>query len=168
MKESSVTFCPVPEEQQPVNEYEQLKESWFFRTATLDPWMYGKKLVWVWAWSWVFVGPIAAASFSPKKHPLEFTLAGIVGATLLVGLVLVRMYLGWNYIKERLNADKVFYEESGWYDGQTWTKTPQVLTRDRLIVAYQILPILDRLGKTAGLLTTVIICTGLLWLILNH
>jgi hypothetical protein len=40
---SSLDFCPVPEEQQPVNEYEQLKESWFFRWATLDVASYTKK-----------------------------------------------------------------------------------------------------------------------------
>ena len=39
---SSLDFCPVPEEQQPVNEYEQLKESWFFRWATLDEAPYTK------------------------------------------------------------------------------------------------------------------------------
>ena len=47
---SSLDFCPVPEEQQPVNEYEQLKESWFFRWATLDVASYTKKIVWLWLW----------------------------------------------------------------------------------------------------------------------
>ncbi|MBR8830678.1 MAG: hypothetical protein N5P05_000822 [Chroococcopsis gigantea SAG 12.99] len=168
MKESPVSFCPVPEEQQPVNEYEQLKDSWFFSWPTLEPWAYGKKLAWVWGWSWLLVGPIVAASFPIKKHPLEFILWGLIGTLLSVGLVLARLYLGWNYIKDRLNADKVFYEESGWYDGQTWTKTPGVLTRDRLIVAYQIVPLLDRLGKTALIVITVIISSGLLWLLITH
>jgi hypothetical protein len=30
MREVSVSTCPVPTEQQPVNEYQELKESWFF------------------------------------------------------------------------------------------------------------------------------------------
>jgi hypothetical protein len=34
------------------------------------------------------------------------------------------------------------------YDGQTWIKTPEVLTRDRLAFAYQIRPAVNRL-KTA-------------------
>ena len=66
---SSLDFCPVPEEQQPVNEYEQLKESWFFRWATLDVAPYTKKIVWLWLWTWLIVGPIAAASFPLKKAP---------------------------------------------------------------------------------------------------
>jgi len=115
---SSLDFCPVPEEQQPVNEYEQLKESWFFRWATLDVASYTKKIVWLWLWTWLIVGPIAAASFPLKKAPFLFFCAGIFGSTILVGLVLLRLYLGWIYVYDRLQSEKVFYEESGWYDGQ--------------------------------------------------
>ncbi|RPH89647.1 MAG: DUF1230 family protein, partial [Chroococcales cyanobacterium metabat2.561] len=114
---SSLDFCPVPEEQQPVNEYEQLKESWFFRWATLDVASYTKKILWLWLWTWLIVGPIAAASFPLKKAPFLFFCAGIFGSTILVGLVLLRLYLGWIYVYDRLQSEKVFYEESGWYDG---------------------------------------------------
>jgi hypothetical protein len=161
---SSVDFCPVPEEQQPVNEYEQLKESWFFRWATLDRLAYGKKLAWLWLWSWVIVGPIAAASFPLKKAFFPFLFSGTFGVTLAVGLVLLRLYLGWIYVHDRLRSEKIFYEESGWYDGQIWTKTPAVLTRDRLIVSYQIEPILNRLQKTALVLGSLLASSGTLWL----
>ena len=39
----------------------------------------------------------------------------------------------------------VTYEESGWYDGQTWVKTNEVLIQDRLVGTYEVLPIIDRL-----------------------
>lgn len=68
MKGSYREICPVPFEQQPLNEYEQLKESWFFRWATLEPVIYRKKLAWVWIWSWILVGPIAAYSFPLQKN----------------------------------------------------------------------------------------------------
>ena len=45
MQESSPTYCPVPLEQQPVNEYEILKESWLCCWATLDFWLYVRKLL---------------------------------------------------------------------------------------------------------------------------
>ena len=72
MMESSVSVCPVPDEQQPLNEYEQLKSSGFFRTASLDLRQYVSQLVWVWCWSWSVAGPIAAASFAPTKHAAQF------------------------------------------------------------------------------------------------
>jgi Conserved in the green lineage and diatoms 27 len=167
MKESSLESCPVPVEQQPVNEYEQLKDSWYFRWATLDKVAYWKKLAWIWAWGWIVVGPIAAASFTPQKHPILFVLSGCMGTCLFVGLFWVQLYLGWYYIKDRLKSEKVFYEESGWYDGQIWQKPPEIIVRDRLIVSYQIEPIIKRLQNTALFLSIAIaIASCSIWLLL--
>lgn len=166
MRESSVGFCPVPIEQQPVNEYEQLKDSWLFHWATLEKLAYGRKLAWVCFWGGIIVSPIAATSFPPQKHPILFGLSEVLGAALLVALVLLRIYLGWYYVRDRLNSEQVFYEESGWYDGQIWRKPPEVLTRDRLIVSYQIEPIMARLKQTAVILASIIVISSLIWLCL--
>ena len=167
MKESSVDFCPVPTEQQPVNEYEQLKDSWFFRWATLDKLEYGRKLVDVWLWGWVIAGPITAASFPPQKYSIKFALCGSAGAILLVILVWLRLYLGWSYISDRLKGEKIFYEESGWYDGQTWKKPSSMVNRDHLIVSYQIKPILIRLQQTALILAGLLGIGSLIWIYLE-
>lgn len=167
MRESSVCVCPVPNEQQPLNEYQQLQESWFFGWVTQPTLGYLRKLAWVWCWGWLFAGPIAAASFPVQKHPLQFFLAGGAGALVLVLLVLLRLYLGWSYIRNRLTKKTVFYEESGWYDGQTWQKPAAVVMRDRLIVTYQIKPILARLQGTLAILTALVGMGSLLWLFAN-
>jgi hypothetical protein len=39
-------------------------------------------------------------------------------------------------------------QETGWYDGQTFVKPPEVLARDRLLGAYEVNPIMSRLRKT--------------------
>jgi hypothetical protein len=148
MGKSTVEFCPVPAEQQPINEYEQLKDSWFFCWATIELGSYSRKLAIVAFWGWLIAAPIAAASFSPGKSFFPFLLCSTAGASFLVTLVLLRLYLGWSYIYNRLDSEKIFYEESGWYDGQTWIKPKTMLNRDRLIVFYQIKPILTRLQKT--------------------
>ncbi|MFP4008985.1 MAG: CGLD27 family protein, partial [Spirulinaceae cyanobacterium] len=88
MKEMPLSVCPVPTEQQPVNEYEQLKESFFFRWTTLSGVAYVRKLLWVWVWTWIVVGPIAAASFPLKKEPLKFALAGSGGGLVFAVLLL--------------------------------------------------------------------------------
>lgn len=62
--------------------------------------------------------------------------------------ILVRLYIGWNYIKERLSKACIEYEESGWYDGQIWIKPRKILKQDRLICYYKVIPILKRLEKT--------------------
>ncbi|PSF38196.1 DUF1230 domain-containing protein [Aphanothece hegewaldii CCALA 016] len=166
MRESSLDFCPVPTEQQPVNEYEALKESWFFRWGLLELIPYCKKLAWVAFWGLCLIAPIAAASFPPQKALLKFLLSSILGISIFTGLILSRLYLGWLYVCDRLQSDKVFYEESGWYDGQTWTKTSEILARDRLIVTYSIRPILNRLQRTALISGIIITSSSLLLLFL--
>lgn len=152
MRDSPTSFCPVPIEQQPANEYEQLKDAWLFRWATLDFPDYLKKFLWLGFWSWLLVAPVAAASFPPQKHPALFGVASSAGAAAIALLVTIRILLGWYYVRDRLQSERIFYEESGWYDGQTWQKPPEILTRDRLIVSYQIDPLLARLQKTAAFL----------------
>ncbi len=161
--ESSVSACPVPTEQQPINEYQQLKDSWFFNWVTLDMQTYLKKLGWVWIWSWLIAAPLAAASFVPNKHLGQFLLYGAAIASIFVGLTLLRLYLGWSYVRDRLQSETIFYEESGWYDGQTWTKTPEIRTRDRLLVNYQIEPIMLRLKQTFGLMMLCFLGGSLIW-----
>lgn len=162
MVKSSV-ICPVPTEQQPVNEYQELKDSWFFGWTTLDWRGYVMKLVWVWLWSWIIAGPIAAASFAPHKQIMQFIMCGAGGAGVFLALTLLRLYLGWSYVRDRLLKETIFYEESGWYDGQTWKKPPEVLMRDRLLVSYQIQPILKRLKRTFGVLLLFVFSGGLIW-----
>lgn len=161
--ESSVSICPVPTEQQPINEYQELKESWFFRWGTLELRDYIMKLACVWVGSWLIAGPVAAASFAPKRYMIQFLLCGTAGAGVFLALTLLRLYLGWSYVRNRLLQETIFYEESGWYDGQTWTKPPEILTRDRLIVAYQIQPILQRLKRTFAILVLFVFGGGLIW-----
>ncbi len=163
MMESSVSICPVPTEQQPINQFEELKESWFFSWGTLELRSYIMKLACVWGVSWLIAGPLAAASFAPKRHIVQFLLCGAAGAGVFLGLTLLRLYLGWSYVRDRLLKETIFYEESGWYDGQTWTKPPEILTRDRLIVSYQVQPILKRLKRTFGILVLFVFGGSLIW-----
>jgi hypothetical protein len=143
--------CPVPDEQLPVNEYQQLQESSFFNWAGGQAGAYLRRWLWLWLWGWLVAGPVAAASFSPDRDWWRFLLTASLGAEFLPVLVMLRLYLGWRYVGDRLNQPTVFYEESGWYDGQTWPKPPEVWQRDRLIVTHQIQPILRRLHLTMAI-----------------
>jgi Conserved in the green lineage and diatoms 27 len=166
MAESSLEFCPVPKEQQPVNEYEQLKESWFFSWPTLSLFDYTRKLLWVWFWGLLIATPISAASFPPAKALVQLILSSAGGAGLFVIFVLIRLFLGWSYVGSRLENEQVTYEESGWYDGQIWLKPNSILNRDRLIVAYQVQPALALLQKT-GIIIAILISLGtLIWFLI--
>jgi hypothetical protein len=163
MTKSSVSVCPVPDEQQPLNEYEELKESWLFRYCTLEWREYIRKIAWIWGISWLIAAPVAAASFTPHKYMGQFILSSALGASIGLTLALVRLYLGWSYVSNRLVSPTIFYEESGWYDGQTWTKPSEVLARDRLIVTYEVQPILRLLQRTFAGLALLLLGGGLVW-----
>ncbi len=163
MIESSVSNCPVPREQQPVNEYEALKVAWLYRDCTLSWRSYIGKILWIYSISWLIAGPVAAASFPLHKYFAKFLLGGSAGASIGVLLILVRLYSGWLYVRNRLRSPVIFYEESGWYDGQTWTKPEDVLARDRLIVLYQIQPILRRLELTFAVLAGLYLLGIVIW-----
>jgi hypothetical protein len=38
----------------------------------------------------------------------------------------------------RCSVDAVEYEETGWYDGETFVKSPELLMRDRLLGTYEV------------------------------
>lgn len=160
---SSAPVCPVPTEQQPLHEYESLRESWFYSWGTSQLSGYLKPIIILWVLSWLISAPVAAVSFPWAKHPVQFFLSGAAGASIIPGLTLLRLYSGWVYVRDRLSNETIFYEESGWYDGQTWTKPPEILTRDRLIVSYQIQPILQRLKRTFVILSVFFFGGSLIW-----
>lgn len=148
MSEQPTRSCPVPQEQLPINEYQELKQSWFFSWVTL-PWgPFIRKLLWVWGGSLLICAPIAAASFPPSRQTLSFLVATSLGGCLFVAFVLIRLYLGWRYVGERLVKTKIVYEESSWYDGQVWEKPVELHYRDKLIFQHQVLPLLKKLEKT--------------------
>ncbi len=166
--DASVKVCPVPPEQRPINEYQELKESCCFGWTALALRTYVTKILGIWSVSWLLISPVTAASFPPLKYPLRFFLSGAAGTTVILGLALLRLYLGWRYVGDRLRSPTVIYEESGWYDGQIWVKPPEVLAQDQLIVTYQIQPLLQRLNHTLKILTIFILVSGFSWSLLSY
>ncbi|CAI5970508.1 unnamed protein product [Closterium sp. NIES-64] len=135
----SGTDCPVPEEQQPINEYQSLLESAVFPWVTLDGLNYALRLLGIGVVVSALIGwPIASLTFDPKRDALQCLLGSLGGGQLAVTLAALRLYLGWSYIGNRLFSATVEYEETGWYDGQVWVKTPELLARDRLLASYKV------------------------------
>ncbi|XP_074575897.1 LOW QUALITY PROTEIN: protein CONSERVED IN THE GREEN LINEAGE AND DIATOMS 27, chloroplastic [Curcuma longa] len=139
----------VPFEQRPVNEYEALKDGVLYSWGELTAADFLLRIGSLSLLTFTVVGaPIAASSFSPSKEPLKFVLAAGIGTLLLVALVLLRIYLGWSYVGNRLLSAVIPYEETGWYDGQMWAKPPEVLARDRLLGSYKVKPVIKLLKQT--------------------
>ncbi|KAG6469465.1 uncharacterized protein ycf36-like [Zingiber officinale] len=153
------TDCPVPFDQLPVNEYQALSTSFPFSWAAADLRLYSSRLAVTGGLFALLVGlPVSAfgtRSLSDPRCALGAASAGLLAVTLAV----LRMYLGWAYVGNRLLSATVEYEETGWYDGQIWVKTPEVLARDRLLGSFSVKPVLSRVKLTlVGLAVSLFVC----------
>lgn len=154
--------CPVPKEQRPINEYMELLQSNFFNWPFLPKSLYRKKIFQAFFTCFIISLPFSSLFFNLNEYPSKFLLINTSISTFLLLLILIRVLLGWNYIKERLYNPTILYEESGWYDGRIWVKSKNILVQDRLIHAYQVVPALKKLYGTLLLLCCLILSILLL------
>lgn len=156
--------CPVPFDQQPLNEFYALQENGLFSFFGLRTQSFINSLFIIICIFGIVITPLVLAIFPYSLF--KFLVLDLIFITFALVLVLIRLYLGWSYVIQRLLSATVFYEESGWYDGQIWIKTPEMLIKDRLIGTYYILPLLQRIRFTFLFLLLVIliefICYSLL------
>ena len=136
--------CPVPREQQPINEFIELSKSSIFSWPKTK-----KSLVFVLIKFWVIAFVIFLIISSGSSNFDKFIFKNIIlcffSSLSIPLLVSIRLYLGWNYVFKRLISERVEYEESGWYDGQVWIKPLVLKEKESLIASVEVKPILRNL-----------------------
>ena len=151
------TICPVPINQRPLNEFNSIRNSWIISWPFLEWTIIYRKST----FSWLFITPISLTisygSNYLQHNIFELIFLSSTASLAFPILLLIRQWLSWTYIYKRLNSENIEYEESGWYDGQTWEKPIDWRAKDLLIAQHQIKPILNHLGVIILLLTLVII-----------
>lgn len=150
--------CPVPFDQQPINEYLALKKTWLFNYSILDVRQYILALS-----SLFFLSVAGICLYLLYFYANYFTILKSFSLSLclvdfIFFVLFLRLYLGWSYVLKRLLSATIFYEESGWYDGQIWVKQADNLTKDRLIGIYYIVPTINRLKYTFYMIVFNFIC----------
>ena len=138
-----MSICPVPISQRPIEEFKQLSNSWFFRWPTKSKNNLYKNLLLSWLIIFPIICIVETGSFSLRNDPYRLISLSIIISFLFPILILIRMIIGWNYIFKRLVSEKIEYEESGWYDGQTWEKPLDWREKDILVAQYEVKPIID-------------------------
>ncbi|KAK4401221.1 putative serine/threonine-protein kinase SIS8 [Sesamum angolense] len=143
----SETGCPVPLDQQPINEYHSLSTSFPFSWASGDIVEFCSRLFATGACFSLFVGlPVSwFGSVGPKSEPIRLLLAAASS-----GFFIVLPLSGW----------------AGLMWGRAvniWVKTAEVLARDRLLGSFSVKPVLSRLKTTLVVLgTSLFLCIVLL------
>jgi len=150
-------ICPVPLNQRPLNEFNCIRNSWIISWPFLERNIFYRKLM----FSWLLITPISLTisygSDYLKNNIFELIFLSFTASLAFPILILIRQWLSWLYIYKRLNSEKIEYEESGWYDGQTWEKPIDWRAKDLLIAQYQIKPVLNHLEVIIVLLISFII-----------
>ena len=156
--------CPVPYNQRPINEYHELRNSLDFTWTTENETSFLKKIIsllvfLIFGFSYILIGNknLDQIGYKPLLQILISSFASF-------SIIILRFYLAWKYIYKRLMNSTVTYEESGWYDGQTWVKSTEVVLKDRLVGTYELLPILQRLLQWI-LLSLSIVTFSSIWLL---
>lgn len=98
------TECPVPLEQQPINEYQSLSTSFPFSWAAGDVVEFGSRLFVVGFSFALFVGlPVASfGTVGAQSEAAKRIVCAASSGVLAVTFAVVRMYLGWAYVGNRL------------------------------------------------------------------
>ena len=148
--------CPVPKEQQPTNEFLELSNSMVFS------WPKSNKrlsivLILVWIITFIIFIFISSGSVYFEKNFIKYILISFFSSLSIPLLIILRLYLGWNHIFKRLTSEKVEYEESGWYDGQTWIKPTALKEKESLIATLEVKPILKNLIQIASIISSILL-----------
>ena len=143
--------CPVPKEQQPTNEFIELSKS------TVFSWPKSKKsfsliLIKFWMVAFIIFLVISSGSIYFKTSIIKYIFLSLLSSLSIPLLLSIRLYLGWNHIFKRLNSEKIEYEESGWYDGQTWLKPLNLKEKESLIASIEVKPILNNLIQLSSII----------------
>ena len=155
--------CPVPTYQRPLSEYNDLKNSFTFSWTAEQTVPFTKTLVVFFICLVMFSSVIITNSHEWQTHRITSFLEIIMSAIWMCNLWILRLYLAWKYIYKRLMNATITYEESGWYDGQTWVKTNMILQKDILVGTYEVLPIINRLRLIILMFTWFILILGYIY-----
>ncbi len=150
-------ICPVPLNQRPLNEFNNIRNSWIISWPLLEKSIFYRKLI----FSWIFFTPISIiisyGSTYLKNNIYDLTLTSLTTSLVFPILLLSRQWLSWLYIYKRLNSENIEYEESGWYDGQVWEKPIDWRAKDLIIAQKQVKPVLNHLTRIIIILTLLIL-----------
>ena len=152
--------CPVPREQQPTNEFIELSKSIIFS------WPKTKKslilvLIKFWLVAFILFLVISSGSIYFKTSTLKYILLSLFSSLSIPLLISLRLFIGWNHVFQRLNSERVEYEESGWYDGQVWIKPLVLKEKESLIATNEVKPILKNIIQIFSIIT-VLALSGIL------
>ena len=101
--------CPVPKYQRPLTEYNDLKNSFTFSWTKEKSYPFNKTLLAFFIILVFFTSIVVTNSHEPKKNEITSFLQITSSALGIFNLWILRLYLAWKYIYDRLMNATVSY-----------------------------------------------------------
>ena len=136
-------FCPVPEDQKPIQEYVVLRNNKLLNWLTLKN-VQNNLFLFFWLLT-------LFALLSPLGNREGLKDLSLLFPSFLLSFV--GILFRWSQLKKHLNESRLFYEEASWYDGQIWEKELSIIRNDRLLSTQEIEPRTKALWKFFSSLT---------------
>lgn len=123
-------FCPIPEEQKPINEYISYKKKFFNQLLNKIK----KKEKTNFIFSTFFIFYFLNCFFNQKiLYEIPDILITFIFSFISFNIIILSNYLVLREISLNLNKSRLFYEEASWFDGQLWEKPFETIKNDRLL-----------------------------------
>ncbi|KHN17226.1 Hypothetical protein glysoja_010685 [Glycine soja] len=157
------TECPVPHEQQPINEYQSLSTSFPFSWAAGDVVEYASRLFVTGASFALLLGLPMNNLMAWMMCAMSFGLVKLPRQIWSIKSFVVFFVVPLLYTLQKCLCMSSLCFVFGWYEQIIWVKTAEVLARDRLLGSFFVKPVLGRLKITlVSLATSLLVCALIL------
>ena len=147
--DDAIDACPVPMDQRPSSQLKEVAEGIVSGWGGLDGKSYAVRLTILCGFFFTVIAyPIASETYNPEIQWTEAHVAAMLGSLVAVTAITLTIHNSWDYVRNRLLSATIEYEETGWYDGQVYVKTPEMLAKDRLDGTYVCGPVVERCKRT--------------------
>ena len=137
-------LCPIPEDQKPINQYINLKESNVTRLINLSQKNFLKNIWLLFLSIFFFISLIRFDEFYLTNSKFLLCLTNMEISLLFLFLIYFSIYFRWTDLGTKFNKSSLFYEEASWYDGQIWNKPLSIIKNDKLLKLREINPLINK------------------------
>jgi len=138
-------FCSIPEQQKPINEYIQNKETIGINWIFLKNINLLKKLVsfYFFLFFFFFISDLNFEKITKSSIIIATKNSYLISWFFFISFLSILFYR-WYLLKETFQTSRLFYEEISWFDGQIWQKPSFLIKTDHLINELKIIVLLKR------------------------
>jgi len=140
-------FCPIPEDQKPINLYIKLKERFLINWILFSNKNLIQRILVTFCSFFLFFCLLTnkTSEYSYEKTFFSFIELNTLLSTFFFQLFFLILFFLWKDMKQSFTNSSLFYEEASWFDGQFWEKPFFLIKNDKLLTKRKLQPTIKRI-----------------------